>query len=95
MSRHIYKTTHDSRPVEVVAGWDRPLQGFFMTVLYTDETEDYEYAYNNLEFTVPHPKTFGPFALQLDKLGITLPPKMEASILKDGQFNAGNKIVNW
>ncbi len=95
MSRHTFKTTFDSRPVEVAAGWDRPLQGFYMTVLYTDDTADYEYAFSNLEMTQSHPLNFDEFRDVLHNLGITLPQAMVDDIIKDGSLNMGNKIRDW
>lgn len=97
MSRHTFKTTHDNRPVEVAAGWDRPLQGFYMTVLYTDSAKgaEYEYAFNNLETLSPWPKTFAVFAVELTKLGIELPKGMADDIIEDGRVNMGNKIKLW
>lgn len=97
MSRHTFKTTHNDRPVEVCAGWDRPLQGFFMTVLYTDtdaET-DYEYAFNNLELTLPHPACFDFFRDALHDLGIAPPEAMVDEIEADGAANMGNKVMDW
>ena len=100
MSRHTFHTEHNGRPVEVAAGWDRPLQGFFMTVLYTDDPEDqavqdYEYAFNNLTQLLPHPRTFDGFADILASLAIALPEGMTDDIIKDGRVNMGNKIRNW
>lgn len=97
MSRHILKTTYNNRPVEVTAGWDRPLQGFFLTVLYLDtpDTVEYEYAYNNLDTTDPWPRTFDRFADTLHTMGIALPPAMIDDIRADGRANMGNKVREW
>jgi hypothetical protein len=32
MSQHFFQTMFEDHPVSVLMGWDRPLQGFFMTV---------------------------------------------------------------
>lgn len=32
MSQHYFRTQHDSTPVEVLLGWDRPLGHFFMVI---------------------------------------------------------------
>lgn len=97
MSRHIFNTTYSGRPVEVAAGWDRPLQGYFLTVLYLDTPDDidYEYAFNNLEWPNPHPNGFARWAATLDNMGIKIPDAMIEDIRADGRDNAGNKIRDW
>ena len=96
MSRHIFHTVHNGRPIEVTAGWDRPLQGFFMTVLYLENTDvEYEYLFNNLDTANPHPKTFGHFIAKLDLLDIDIPEAMQDDIIEDGRVNMGNKMRNW
>lgn len=95
MSNHTFKTTHNDRPVLVNAGWDRPLQGFFMTVLYTDSTEDWEFAFNNLEMEQPNPREFNVYVKALQDLGIKCPLAMFLDIISDGRANMGNKVVEW
>lgn len=36
MSIHTLEIKHQDRPLRVSLGWDRPTQGFFMTLLYLD-----------------------------------------------------------
>lgn len=36
MSVHTLEIKHMDRPLRVTLGWDRPCQGFFMTLLYLD-----------------------------------------------------------
>lgn len=97
MSRHTYHTTHDSRPVTVAAGWDRPLQGFHMTILYLDNDADHddEYAFNNLDTKDPWPLKFDDFMLTLKDMDIMVPEEMLADIVADGKVNMGNKVLNW
>lgn len=97
MSRHVLNTTLNTRPVEVSAGWDRPLQGFFLTVLYLDTPDDidYEFAYCNLDTPDPWPFTFDPFEAVLRDMGIELPPAMIEDIRADGRANMGNKVREW
>ena len=99
MSRHTFHTTHNDRPVEVAAGWDRPLQGFYMTILYLDNDEiwdkDDEYAFNNLDTKDPWPAQFNDYVLMLKDMGITCPEGMLADIVADGKVNMGNKVRNW
>lgn len=36
MSIHTLKISYQDRPLRITLGWDRPTQGFFMTLLYLD-----------------------------------------------------------
>lgn len=49
MSQVTFKTEYRGKPVEVVAGWDHPLGGFFLTVFNTDPNAEDEYVYSNLD----------------------------------------------
>lgn len=97
MSQHIYSTVCLDRPVSVLVGWDRPLQGFFMVVEFEDSQDD-EYAYCNLEdldlleFS-GLPPTFDFFAEKLQLLGIKLPELIVQELEMDRRSNAGNRRV--
>ena len=99
MSQHTFETRHHSnRPILIRAGWDRPLRGFFMTVEYTDDGKsdgETEFAYNNLDQAYPHPTTFEPFQMALDRVGLRVPAKMVREIRGDMIDNTGNKVVRW
>lgn len=103
MSRHTYTTTdQDLGRVQVAAGWDRPLQGFFMTVERLDAADDDEgaYAYSNLDDeglagTWGFSGDFGYFVGVARSLGIELPAPMVADVIADGAANAGNKCRDW
>lgn len=77
------------------AGWDRPLQGFFMMVEDLSASEDTNdpYIYNNLAQKNSHPKTFEPFIHALVDLGIIIPKEMIDEIVADSKVNMGNKVV--
>lgn len=79
----------------VIAGWDRPLQGFYMMVLYTDTHGQDEYAFNNLSTQTPHPPQFEDYVLLLKDMGIELPKGMADDIIADGRANMGNKVRHW
>ena len=42
MSQVIFDSTHEGRRVSIMAGWDHPLQYFFLTVFNLDADEDTE-----------------------------------------------------
>jgi hypothetical protein len=99
MSQHFFTTTHEGRPVELLMGWDRPLQGFFMLVSRGDAGDDeVEYLYCNLD---DHalvrcgglPAAMDHFVVQLRALGIEVPPAMLAEVERDAEVNAGNRFV--
>lgn len=49
MSQVKFKTEYKGKPVEVMAGWDRPLHGFFLTVFDLDPNAEVECVYSNLD----------------------------------------------
>ena len=99
MSIHTFKTTLQDRDISVRMGWDRPLQGFFMCVLYTDIPEDDynadEWLYTNLN--EPPQKAFTasmvPWVEKLTELGITLPNSIVAMVESDKTEDRGNHFV--
>jgi len=99
VSRHTFHAMHQGRRVEIAAGWDRPLQGFFMTIEYPMDTagdgDDYEWLFNNLELAVPHPTRFGTFADRLRELAIPLHDDILRAILSDAENDRGNLNLNW
>lgn len=83
--------------VEVNIGWDRPLQGFFMTI-YRTHTD--HLVYSNLDdkalkkqmgfsSTVEH------FEEVLKSYGITLDDVIKAQLYKDKNENTGNATRYW
>lgn len=83
---------HENKKTEVLMGWDRPLQGFFLVI---DQGGD-EPLWSNLYQEVSHPKTLEPFLKELQSRGINLPSAMISEIEQDKNTNAGNKcIVYW
>lgn len=93
MSQHYYVTTHQGRPVRVLMGWDRPLQGYFMVIANMDATADEpEFLYSNLDDTdLPkaQPDSLDPFLERLRTFGIELPHSMISIAFLDGEFNTG------
>lgn len=98
MSQHHYRTTTpDGTPVEILAGWDRPLQGFFLVV--EDERED-EYVYSNLDDPALAscgglPARLEYFQAKLAGLGLALPQAVWDEIRGDARANRGNRDVEY
>ncbi|PUA30430.1 MAG: hypothetical protein B0W54_08030 [Cellvibrio sp. 79] len=96
MSRHYFKTEYSGKPVDVLMGFDRPLNGFFMVIDYVEEPEDEEddgYIFSNLWQDDPHPKTLRPYLDKLAELKISVPAQMIDEIEADGRLKTGNKDV--
>ena len=101
MSQHHYACTWQGRPISVLMGWDRPLQGFFMVIEFDDAgDEDDEEAwllYSNLNDSDLTPtgmsRSCGYFQEKLAVLGVSVPTQMIEAIERDGQDNTGNKEV--
>ncbi len=103
MSQHRFTTQLDDIEIVVIMGWDRPLQGFFMSIIQVSpepkESSDQEaeaedvYLFNNLEQSLSHPKELTAYLCELDNRGINLPEQMIAEVTMDGVRNEGNKFV--
>ncbi len=99
MSRHYFQTTYAEKPVEVLMGFDRPLNGFFMVIDYLNEPENDEddeddgYIYSNMWEKNPHPDSLTPYLEKLAELDISIPAEMIQEIEIDGAFKTGNKHV--
>lgn len=91
MSQHCFDTLHDGKKTRIVMGWDRPLQGFFMYIEKEDD-EDVPY-WSNLDWEDSHPRTLQPFIEALKALNISVPNKLLAAVVADGENNAGNRDV--
>lgn len=97
MSQHtLNTTTKGGIAVKVIAGWDRPLAGYFLLVeRIAPKTKDKPYLFNNLDHCVSHPKSFSEFDAVLTMLGVVLPDAMRKEVITDGLDNVGNKLVKW
>ncbi len=102
MSQHHYACTWQGRPISIMMGWDRPLQGFFMVIEFDDaggqdeENEEAWLLYSNLNDPVLAP-TSGMassceyFQEKLSALGVRVPAQMIEAVDQDGKTNAGNR----
>lgn len=95
MSQHIFKAVLNGEKIEVLAGWDRPLQGFFLVIerIGPADRPIGPYLFSNLDMGEPHPKSFDYFRNVLDEFGIRVPQEMVDEIVRDGAVNKGNKRV--
>lgn len=92
MSQHRYRFKKDGAEVEVLMGWDRPLQHVFMVVEdLSDESGDY--LYSNLYEPNMSALTLEYFRGVLDRLQIQVPESMFQEVEIDRRNNAGNRFV--
>ena len=101
MSQHCFKSqTATGRAVEVLIGYDRPLNGFFLVVSEAgaaEETDVDVFIYSNLSdvelldlggltLDLEH------FKRKLNLLGIALPSPIEAELQEDRRRRVGNRF---
>lgn len=91
MSRHSYTFEREDQSIEVLMGWDRPLQQVFMVVEARDAEEGY--LYSNLEARNPETLTLEDFRQALAELQIQVPESMFVETEIDRRMNAGNRFV--
>lgn len=101
MSQHYYQTTnHQGEAVRVLAGWDRPLGHFFLTVAYHDAADRDEDGpiYSNLDDPqggLAHLESFAYYREVLTELGIDVPGAMIEAIEQDMAQGVGNRYEDW
>ena len=99
MSQHYFASSIEDRPVKIVLGWDRPLQGYFCFVERMDpKPGEAEYVYSNLEDRalarrMGFASSIDYFDEKLQAMGITVPRAMIAEVERDGALNVGNRYV--
>ena len=94
MSVHTFTTRHGGDEIVVTMGWDRPLQGYFMTITKTNsEDEEEHFLFNNLEQHITHPKDIEGYLFELAHRRINVPEQMTSEVIMDGVRNVGNKYV--
>lgn len=95
MSQHVYPSTYKGQPVTIMMGWDRPCQGYFLSV---ELVEAEGFVYSNLDdpkliYFGGLPDSLTPFSEKLDELGLSVPQAMIEQIELDAAANVGNRFV--
>lgn len=101
MSQHCFPTTHQGHPVQLMLGWDRPLQGFFMVIERTgvdDDEEEDPFVYSNLYDvdllpTRGYAHDISYFQAKLNDLGLQVPERILQEVREDRAHNVGNRVV--
>jgi hypothetical protein len=92
MSRHFFETTYKGKPISILMGYDRPMNGFYMVIDYTHEADD-GYIYSNLSNTDAYPKGLETYRKKLNELGIQVPDEIFKELESDQRRKIGNKTV--
>jgi hypothetical protein len=95
MSRHHFDTRREGRRIRVVAGYDRPLDEFFLQILIAprDDAAEDEYVYTSLcELGTDwsEPQTL---AGRLAELHIDPPASFLPAIFEDRRRQIGNRLA--
>lgn len=92
MSQVKFQTTYKGKRAEVMAGWDRPLSYYHLTVFNLDaEDDDDECFYSGMDGDPFAIKTIGPLKAKLAELGIKPP----AGFWEHVEQKAGNIFVRY
>ena len=95
MSQHVYPSAYKGQPVNIVVGWDRPLQGYFLNVELT-EVDGFVYTSCSdpqLIYSRGFAESLTPFNEKLDELGLSLLLAVIEQVELDAAANAGNRYV--
>tara|TARA_R110000751_G_scaffold133898_1_gene236271 strand:+ start:227 stop:550 length:324 start_codon:yes stop_codon:yes gene_type:complete len=101
MSQHLYTSqTAKGEPVQVLAGWDRPLGHFFLVIerLSEQTAEEEHFLYSNLDDPdggFSQVESFAYFNEVLTTFGIAVPDAMIDAVEKDKAECVGNRVRDW
>jgi hypothetical protein len=79
MSQVTFYTEYNGKRVEVLGGWDRPLQHFFLTVLSANDDDDDDDGYDYVT-SIEDSRTTHKLREKLDKLSIKAPEEFWSRI---------------
>jgi hypothetical protein len=91
MSQHRFR--HDGK--NVLTGWDRPLQYFFLVVSKDEEDDDYIYSNLSDRSLRNGAMTAEQVINKLDELDIVYPVHLMDFLLDDKRRNAGNEVQDY
>jgi hypothetical protein len=97
MSQHNFSTTYLGKSVNVLLGWDRPLQYVFMVIIesLTTDNDDEKIIYSNLYDRASDGAHIGYYEQKLKELGIVVPQRMFREVHQDYGFNVGNHYCDY
>jgi hypothetical protein len=95
VSRHLAKSMLDGRPVDVIAGFDRRLQQYFLDVVDEASKDDEHVVYASLQEPCLDWTDVHTLTVRLQELGLQVPQTLLSEIRADAASNAGNRIVRY
>ena len=95
MSRHLFSTTIDDRPVTIVAGWDPPRNCFFLDIEREDTDELCLLYSSDKDPRLARAKSFYTYVGKLAAFGIELPQAMIDAVVDDETNSTANRIQRW
>jgi len=104
MSQHLVSTTLNEKPIEIMLGWDRPLQHFYMAPLapedYFEDDESSEAiaffkAFSALSVQATYADGTAKLKELVARLQVAIPAEVFIEVEKDGCQNIGNRIQRW
>jgi hypothetical protein len=92
MSQHYFKTQNEIGSLNILIGWDKPMQGYFMVIDYEKSLSD-QPLFSNLTLDIPYPKSLTSYLVILEEHGIKIPYQLIEEVKLDGEENIGNRFV--
>lgn len=94
MSRRSSQSRYQGRDVEVVAGYDRPLNTLFLQMLAAgDDSSETEVLYSSLQEPQIDWTDINVVAAKLTDLGIEVPGSLLEAVYLDQLFQVGNLVA--
>ncbi len=97
MSRHYFDTFHKGYPINVVLGWDRPMEYFFLVIEEQNTSADnpmtFDLLYSNLQESDPFNHDLDYYREVLRHFQIDVPESMFIEVERDRERNTGNRVV--
>lgn len=97
MSQHYFETQFQNRAVQIVLGYDRPLDCFFLTIMYmatVQADENDAILYSNLEDPAAgFHQDLDYYRAKLKSFGIAVPESMFRQTEQDAVHRVGNRVV--
>jgi len=98
MTRRYFDGDYADRPIRVTLGYDRPLDEFFLQIIYRpkdedEELEDYPYVYVSLDDPDALTDDLEYFRAKLRELHIVVPESMFLAVNEDAADGVGNLIA--
>lgn len=107
MSQHRISTTLQGHPIQLLMGWDRPLQQFFLSVLPLDMDDEEDTSLTPAalmiqaaltevaELGMQRDASVNEYQNLLARLGIEVPYEVFVEVQKDGDANTGNRVASY